>query len=78
LEVASSEVESHERGWVPRARWGLTRGGAKPSSEAGVSWRGACPSSETEVCPRGAEAWAMGLSLPWAAAVRGVICSLWV
>jgi hypothetical protein len=62
----------------------LARGGAKPSSEAEVSWRGTYPSSETEGCPRGVEAtvcwaaetfWAMGLSLPWAVTVRGVIYS---
>jgi hypothetical protein len=35
--AASSEAEPHARGWVPRMRRELARGGAKPSSEAGVS-----------------------------------------
>jgi hypothetical protein len=81
---ASSEAEAHARGEYPRARWELARGGATPSSDMGVSQCGVCPLSETEV-PRGVSGlavlwaaevfWAMGLSLPWAAAMRGVICS---
>jgi hypothetical protein len=39
-EVASNEAESHVRGWVARVRRGLTRGAAKPSSEAGTRPRG--------------------------------------
>jgi hypothetical protein len=71
--------DSPEGPQSPRARRELARGGAKPSSEAEVSWRDACPSTRgalrPTVCWPVVTFWAMGLSLPWATAVQGVIYS---
>jgi hypothetical protein len=99
--ATSSEAEPHVRGWIPRARWELARGGVKPLSEVGTRLRGhqalergggfvvQHPTLERggaslegrrgpTVCGAAEAFLAVGLSLPRAAVVRGVIRSLWI
>jgi hypothetical protein len=68
----SSEAGTHPRGAPsPRARRGFRGAAAAPRAR----WRFARGAPGSVVCWVAKAFWAMSLSLPWAVAMRGVICT---